>query len=124
MRQMVPGWELAVERGPDCLFVSLKASQTELDDQSELAESIWQLAQQHFATRLVLECDSLPSLNSHLIGELIRLKKRFDLQGGMLRVCGLSAKNQEVLRLSRLEGELPTYRDRFEAIGFRPPQPR
>jgi anti-anti-sigma regulatory factor len=125
MTALVEGWALKVERGPDCLFVHLECAPDASCDFSNLADQVWALLEQHFVYRLVLELDGLPLLRSQLIGQLVLLHKRLAQQGGMMRICGLSARNQQALRTSRLEPRFPQYRDREDAVlGGRPAQPR
>jgi len=125
MLQIAPGWKLEVERGPQCLFVRLQPPEVPGEDQPPLAECLWDVLQQHFVNRLVLELDLLPTLPSFVIGQLVLLHKRLTTHGGLLRICGLSEDNQMVLRICQLGSRFPVYRDRHEAVGtFRPLQPR
>ncbi len=119
------GWHLDVDRGPDWVFVRLRPdAHSEIDD-FELAENVWGILQQSFTYRLVLELDEVPILSSYLIAQLVLLSKRIHSHGGLLRVCGLSAANQEVVHTCRLDGCLPQYVNRGEAVmGHRPAQPR
>lgn len=125
MLQLAPGWQLEVERGPDWLFVRLDQAAAHADESPQLAEKVWELMQQHFVNRVVLELDGLPTLSSYVVGQLVLLHKRVVSQGGMVRLAGLSEQNQEVLHLARLSNRFPHYRDRSEAVrGHRPLQPR
>ena len=115
MLAVAPGWELDVERGPDWLLVkvrSLDASSTE----PALSDSIWGLLEQHFTYRVVLELDQVRVLNSHLIGQLVRLYKLIRQRDGVMRLCGLTPHNLQVLQTCRLEDHLVPYRDREEAV--------
>lgn len=130
MYELAPGWEMDVERGPDCLVVRLGKADLEpeeggLEEGVALAEQLWNLLQQHFVCRLVLEMDQVPFLSSHLIGQLVLLHKRLYNEGGFLRLCGISEGGRQALAVSRLSACFPDYRDRYEAVGgFRPSQPR
>ena len=125
MLEAIPGWSVTLDRGPDWLFIRLHAEDGGFEDVNGLAEGLWELLQQQFAHRLVLEMDELHSLRSSLIGELVRLHKRISSSGGLLRLSGLSDDNQEVLRHCRLEGCFPQYRTRTDAVkGVRPQKPR
>lgn len=125
MLQLAPGWQLEVERGPDWLFVHLDQAAAHADESPQLAEKIWELMQQHFVNRVVLELDSLTTFSSYVVGQLVLLHKRVVTQGGMVRLAGLSERNQQVLHLARLSNRFPSYRDRSEAVrGHRPLQPR
>jgi anti-anti-sigma regulatory factor len=112
-----------VERGPDWLLVRLSSP---LARETPLADELWALLEQHFTYRLVLEMHEVRSLNSYLVGQLIRLCQRLEEHDGVLRVCGLSPDNCQVLRASSLDEQLRPYRDRREAVMGcqRPRQPR
>jgi anti-anti-sigma factor len=93
--------------------------------EAELANQVWGLLEQSTTHRLVLEMDDIELLASSIIGQLILLQKRIASQGGLMRICGLSASNQRALETCRLGGYLPQYQDRTEAVmGARPKQPR
>jgi anti-anti-sigma regulatory factor len=112
----VPAWTTDVERGPNWLFLRLHAPARPSGDGANLADMVWQAMQQHFATRVVLEMDELKMLPSRLIGQLVLLHKRICSKGGTLRVCGLSDANQEALHATRLDAQLPCYRNRADAV--------
>ena len=119
------GWELEVERGPDWLFVRPAAPADVDRNGSSLAESIWSVVKQHFVYRVVVECDHLERVTSGVVAQLVGLQRRLQKEGGTLRLCGLSDKNQEVLRLCRLDGLFPQFGSRSQAVlAHRPVQPR
>jgi anti-anti-sigma factor len=120
-----PHWTLDVDRGPEWLFIRLHIPEGDALEENQLAESIWQTMQQHFAKRVVLELNELRMLHSRILGQLVLLHKRIHSQGGVMRVCGLNELNQEVVKVSRLHEHFPNYRNREEAVmGPRPMQPR
>lgn len=124
MMDVVPGWSLDVDRGPDWIFVRLHDNSSEFGAEG-MAECLWELLEQQFAHRIVLELDDVQHLSSPLIGELVRLSKRVYSHDGMLRICGLSPENFQILRLMRLDGCFPNYDNRTEAVmGQCPKQPR
>jgi len=126
MIQLSPGWELDVDRGPDWLFVRVRCPELPVDDLPPLAETVWKLMSQHFCYRLVLELDEVRLLHSRLVGQLVLLHKRLVTHDyGVIRVCGLTARNQQVLEASRLEARFPNYENREQAVmGNRPGKPR
>ncbi len=125
MLEVASGWTFDVSRGPDWLFVRLHVPDDQWDDVRGLAESLWGLLQQQFTHRLVLELDELVCFPSALMGELVRLYKRIESHGGMMRLCGLSPANLEVLRVTRLERCFPHYDTRSDAVmGIRCGEPR
>lgn len=139
MEQAAQSLLLDVERGPDWLLVKLGAS-TELagekagagekavagtGEKSVLADTLWCLLGQHFTYRLVLDCEQLQLLDSTLIGQLLLLERRIRKQGGLLRLCGLSEPSQQALHRCRLDGRLPHFSSRNQAVlGHRPAWPR
>jgi anti-anti-sigma factor len=124
MVELAVGWDLEVERGPDWLFVKIDRAK-QCHETPQLAEKVWELMQQQFRSRVVLEMDGLPTISSYVIGQLVLLHKRVTTQGGLIRLCGLSQGAYEVLEIAQLADRFPRYRDRTEAIrGHRPLQPR
>lgn len=120
------GWDLEMERGPDWLFVRPRPVGAGLLGAPNLAEQVWALLEQHFTHRLVLELDEVGRLDSPLIAQLVWLQERIHEHDGIMRICGLSSRNQDLLRQCSLDGRLPSYRDREEAVMGQslPKQPR
>jgi anti-anti-sigma factor len=116
MKNPGKGWELAVERGPDWVFVRLIPPEDQAQEDPELAERLWDVLLRHLTHRIVLELDEVPLLRSHVIGQLAKLAKRVLSHGGMLRITGLSPNNQEVLRLCRLDQMFPNFPNREQAV--------
>jgi anti-anti-sigma regulatory factor len=114
------GWDIEVERGPDLLFVRPRPLDTIVPGAASLAEQVWALLEQNFTHRLILELDDVGPLDSHLIGQLVWLQNRIHGHDGIMRICGLSSVNQELLRQCELEGHVPCYRDREEAVMGQP----
>src|SRR5665647_405208 len=112
MLAIAPGCELDVERGPDWLLVRIGNSDLLEVSETLLADQIWCLLQQHFTYRLVLELDQVRLLNSCLIGQLNQLYRQIEEHGGMMRLCGLSPHNRQVLHACRLDDRFSTYHDR------------
>lgn len=124
MVELALGWDLEVERGPDWLFVRVERADA-CDESPQLAEKVWELMQQQFMSRVVLELDHLQTISSYVIGQLVLLHKRVTTNGGLIRLSGLSQGAYEVLEIARLADRFPRYRDRTEAVrGYRPMQPR
>ena len=120
MLAIAPGCELDVERGPDWLLVRVRHLDLLPSDAPPLAERVWCVLQQHFTYRLVLELDKVRVLNSYLIGQLIQLYRRIEEHDGVMRLCGLSPYNRQVLHTCRLDERLLPYEDREEAVLGRP----
>jgi anti-anti-sigma factor len=126
MLAIAPGCELDVERGPDWLLVRVANLDLAEPDAPPLAERIWRLLQQHFTYRLVLELDQVCLLTSRLIAQLVQLHRRIEQRSGVMRLCGLSEENREVLHTCRLDDRLTAFQDRQAAVMGRelPRQPR
>lgn len=122
---LAPGWTIVLDHGPDWLFVRLQSDRADHSDRLEFADRVWQLMQQEFTNRVVVELDGLRVLTSLLVGELVSLHNRVDANEGLLRVSGLSDANQEVLRTLRAGDRFPQYGSREDAVmGHRPSKPR
>jgi anti-anti-sigma regulatory factor len=121
MVEIAPGWEFDVYRESDWLVVTFMNARPDATDSPLLAEGLWGLIEQHDVRRLALQLDRLQVLFTHLIGQLVMLHKRLCVQGGAMRLCGLSEHNQQVLRLSRLDDRFPPYGTREDALLDRRP---
>ena len=126
MLAIAPGCELDVERGPEWLLVRVRNLDLAESDATPLVERLWSLLQQHFTYRLVLELDDVGVLSSPLIEQFVQLYKRIEEHDGVMRLCGLSPHNLQVLHACRLDERLLPYTDRREAVmgGPGPRQPR
>ncbi len=126
MLAIAPGWELDVQRGPDWLLVKVKGPKESTLETPPLADALWSLLERHFTYRLVLELDQVDVMGSCLIGQLIKLYKRIREHDGVMRLCGLSSCNVDVLRTCNLDERFLPYQDREEAVMgcYRPDHPR
>jgi len=116
-----------IERGPNWLFVRLRSPVQEASGtEPPLADRLWSLLQRHLISRLVLELDKMEVLDDGLIHELIDLNQRLSTNGGVMRLSGLSSVNEKLLRSRGVNGRLPSYRNRHDAVfgSYRPGQPR
>jgi len=126
MTTLVHGWTMDVSRGPDWLFVRPRG---EMPPPSRarlsLAEEVWDLMQQSFCRRVVLELDDAGELTSAMLGQLAALANKVRGAEGTLRLAGLSAENERVLAAAELEQRLPVYPTREAAVrGERCAKPR
>ncbi|WP_254510925.1 STAS domain-containing protein [Anatilimnocola floriformis] len=118
---LIPGWTLEMDRGPDWLFIRPVPPKDKLGVEVELAEAIWERMEQQFCHRVVIEMDQVPMLRSWLVGQLALLHKRVTSRDGLMRMCGVSDSNHEVLKTVRLDDRFPQYADRGAAVmGYRP----
>jgi len=125
MPAIAPGWDLKVDRGPGWLWAKVCHPDPDCSEAPPLADQLWSLLQRHFIYRLIIELDDVDLLSSYLMGQLILLQRRIRERGGLLRLSGVSPFNQEVLRTHGLEGYLPVYGNRADAVmGRLPTRPR
>lgn len=113
-------WGVAVERGPDWLFLRLQDdAAAAAGDARPLAERLWSMIRVNRAHRVVLELDRVESIDDTLIDALADVGTRIRDDGGLVRVCGLSEPNLRRLRSSGCLGGIPHFDSRTAAIGPR-----
>jgi anti-anti-sigma regulatory factor len=118
MLETASGWRLDVEEEGGWLFVGIRHPSRETFEMYDLAQRVWSIVEEHHVYRLVLELDEIAMLDSLLLGQLIRLEQELAVQGGVLRLSGLSPRQQEVLTLfgSHLGQRLVGYSNREQAV--------
>ena len=90
-----------------------------------LADQVWQLLEQNFTRRVVLELDQIGYLTSDLVDQLVSLQDRILAEGGVIRICGLSSANRGRIERVRTARPFFCYDTRPDAVmGYRPPRPR
>jgi len=115
-----PQWGVAVERGPDWLFLRLEAPPgSRPAEGGHLAERICDMIRESHAHRVVLELDRVQSIDDDLIGAIAAVGTRVRDDGGLIRVCGLSQPNLQRLRTTVQESGLPHFDSRLAAVGGR-----
>jgi len=119
------GWELTVTRGPDSLWVKVHSPGEFSSEAAPLADQLWVVLERHFTYRLVLDLSEIETLDRRLLGQLLALQRRVRHRRGLMRLCGLSASNQQVLQAAGLGDRFPSYCDVEEAVmGSWPRHPR
>ena len=125
MIETAQGWRLEADVAGEWLAVRIGREGDHAPSEPALAESIWLLAERRERRRLAVEFDHTLALTSLLVGQLILLHKRAHLNGGTVRVCGLSPENDRILRLMGLSERFPNYATREAALaGELPNKPR
>jgi len=110
-------WGVAVERGPDWLFLRLQEDGESTDgDDCPLAERLWGMIRANRAHRVVLELDRVDAIDDTLIGAIADVETRMRGDGGFVRVCGLSELNLKRLRSSGRADGLPHFESRTAAV--------
>lgn len=85
------GYQISVNRGPNWLFLQLKACPSA--GVASLGEQLWSVVSKHFVYRVVLEFGpSVESLTDEVIAQLDAFRQQLESHEGALRVCGLSKK--------------------------------
>ena len=105
-----------LDRSPESLFFRVRASTDLRETTSSLAERIWNTARQQAIYHMVVELDGGLFLSSELVGQILRIHKRAYQNGGILRLCGLSDTNYQVLQIAMLGDRLFNFRDREAAV--------
>ena len=116
MKELDHGWKADVDRGPNWLLVRLHSPGDGAAAEAGLADDLLLLLKNHLMRRMVLELNDVQRLRSGLLGQLVRLHDSVCNEGGVLRICGLSDENRQVLQACRLDRRLPSYVDRREAV--------
>ena len=125
MPHLAHSWRFRLDRGPNWLFVRLQPDGSNGCDETELAQRVAELMDQHFTDRLVLEMYDVDLPTSLLLGQIVKLHKQVHARGGLMRMCGASPFTRDVLTISRLDTRIPLFADRFEAVrGGLPHKPR
>ena len=114
-RGRAPG--LAIERGPDWLFVQVGDG----DDvrAGRLADSVWETIREHGASRVVLELDRVETVDEALGDAIAEISARVRDAGGLIRICGLTPTKLSRLRSVPAGGAVPHFENRSEAVGTR-----
>jgi anti-anti-sigma regulatory factor len=126
MSEIGCGWDLHVERGPNWLLVRVHNAPDEPFEDELLAERLWHLMEEHCAYRMVLELDDVVELDSVQVRQLGLLRELARDRGGLVRLCGLSPRNWQVVVRNGLGDAFPRYHDRHEAVfaAHHPRKPR
>ena len=112
------GWGVAVERGPEWLFLRIEtpAARPGGRDRCPLAEQLWGMIRANRAHRVVVELDRVNSIDDSLIRAIADVGTRVRDDGGLIRVCGLSEPNLSRLQSAVREGQLPHFGSRSAAV--------
>ncbi|MCA9248908.1 MAG: hypothetical protein KDA42_17395 [Planctomycetales bacterium] len=116
MRATEDRWHYKVERGPDWLFVKVVPPSQDQGDTPHIDTDILNLLRRHTAHRVVLELDEVAALPPQFLEELVALREQLEQDRGVMRLTGLSAPCLEQFRANQLEGRLPTFPTRQEAV--------
>lgn len=116
MPATVVEWEFDVERGPGWLLVKPTKPDRKIADSYPLADRIWSLMERHFVYRVLIELDDVPTLNSHLVSQLLLLYRKVREHDGVMRLCGLSQHNRSTLDMLGLVDRFPAYGSIEEAV--------
>lgn len=126
MTQAAAPWRLAVDRGPDWLFIRVEGLPDPAESSPSLSEAIWNVLDTHFVYRAVLEFAEPALLPAALLKQLAQLKQRVLDRGGLLRLCGSNGCCPASIRGADWEALEPLYADRHEAVlcSMAPRKPR
>lgn len=108
---------VAVERGPDWLFVRMTGGA--VAGQGDLTTCLWDVIREHGASRVVLELDHVETIDEALGGAIGEIGTRVRDAGGLIRICGLSEPKLSRLRRVAAAARVPHFVTRSEAVGAR-----
>lgn len=111
-------WEVAVERGPDWLFLRLERGDAAAPS-GPLADRLLDVIRVNHAHRVVVECDRVDAVDDAILDAITTVGSRVRDDGGLIRVCGLSAGDVGRLRTSDTAGDIPHFESRSAAMGPR-----
>jgi pSer/pThr/pTyr-binding forkhead associated (FHA) protein len=126
MPETACGWSLHVDRRSNCLLVTALRRPDGLFDHGPLAERLLHLMEEHGVYQVVLELDEVEAIDGVTIRQLGLLNELARERGGLIRLCGLSPGNSQLVVRNGLGDVFPPYRDRHEAMfaSGRPCKPR
>ncbi len=116
VRRTAWDWALDVQRGPNWLFVRVGRGDVPVADLPPLANRLRSLLEQNLTNRIVLELDQARLPCRYLVRQLKRLERWIRDHNGVLRLCGLRARNADRLRRRGLSDRFVFYRDFEEAV--------
>ncbi len=122
MLEVAKGWELTIDEGPEWLFLRLTRAEVDSVPEPPLSATVWNESRLRNRKRLVFELDHGTLLTSFLVGQLVLLHKRAEIEGGVFRVCDLSEHACSTLSRMRMADRFPNYRTREDAVLGRRPQ--
>jgi hypothetical protein len=102
---------ITVERGPDWLFVRIDGDKRH---GRPLSETVWSMLRENLTNRIVLEMESVASVDDQLFSEISNLGRRIQADGGLIRICGLSDEN--LSRLQSAAAHVPHFKCRTDAV--------
>lgn len=124
MKTVRTGWDFGVRRGEgwlviECIPLDRRANQT------PFAREVCALIDRCLADRVVLDLARLEGLSAFFINELLAVQRFVDGNGGLLRLCGLTDTDRQLLNRLGLSTILPAFHDLEEAVmGCFSPKPR
>jgi len=111
-------WDIAVDRGPDWLFLRLERGGPH-GAECPLADRLMQIIRVNHAHRVVVEFDGIDPLDDAILDAIAVVGSQVRDHGGLIRVCGLSAGGVRRLESSDQAGDLPHFESRSAAVGPR-----
>jgi len=109
------GYELDVVRGPGSLSVKVNKLRHDPENRPALGHDLWALMEQHFIYRMLLDLERVEVVDDYLVDELLHLSRSIHQHDGTLHICGLSERNQRILREGFHEEAVSCYQSSEEA---------
>jgi anti-sigma B factor antagonist len=83
---------------------------------TEIGEELQRLVTDLGRRRILLDFDHVQYLSSSMLGQLARLQKEVDKQGGQLKITGLGPVLRDTFRISHFESLFAIYDDQATAL--------
>ncbi len=100
----------------DSLVISFLSSAIQNETEvKEAGEMLKHYLMNSVEKNIVLDLSRVKFMTSAMIGELVKFKKKCDVEKRRLKLCGLSRETAEVFKISRLEKLFKIYANRKKA---------
>lgn len=123
MLQTVPRYQLDVDRGPNWLLVGVRRATIGRTDPEPFSSRVQSLLEQHLTNRLVVDLHRAGTVTQTLAKELAEIRDWLMVRGGVMRICGPSPHQKEILERHGFGDRFVAYQDLEEAVlgGQQPP---
>ena len=109
--------KIKVEYVEDVVVVTLLLEKIlEQGDIQAMQDSIMPLIEENPAIKLVIDFSNVEFLSSSVLGLLIKISKKVYEKAGELRLCSISAKIDEIFKITRLDKVFQISPDKDHAI--------
>ena len=116
MIRTVPTYQFDIDRGPNWLLVGIRRATQGGAGLEAFATHIQSLLEQHLTNRLVVDLHRAGTVTEILAEQLAETRDWLMERGGVMRICGPSPQQREILERHGLGERFVAYRNRAEAV--------